>query len=182
MAQPERIILVGLSGSGKSTLARQISRRIGWDAVDVDSMIVESAGMPIDEIFESQGEAAFRRLEHQMLTRALERRGVIIATGGGAMACEENREAILAGGVAVYVKSSPTKCAYYLARSWKREKRPLLDSAGGPEELLGEQLAARGPFYEMAHLTLDAVTKDLRDLVDELELIAAGPATTDRNY
>ena len=84
MAQPERIILVGLSGSGKSTLARQISRRIGWDAVDVDSMIVESAGMPIDEIFEFQGEAAFRRLEHQMLTRALERRGVIIATGGGA--------------------------------------------------------------------------------------------------
>ena len=182
MAQPERIILVGLSGSGKSTLARQISRRIGWAAVDVDGMIVESAGMPIDQIFETRGEAAFRRLEHQMLTRALERRGVIIATGGGAMASEENRQAILTGGVAVYVKSSPAKCAYYLARSWKREKRPLLDADGGAEDLLTEQLAARGPYYEMAHLTLDAVTKDLRDLVDELELIAAGPAPTDRSF
>ena len=182
MAQPERIILVGLSGSGKSTLARQISRRIGWAAVDVDGMIVESAGMPIDQIFETRGEAAFRRLEHQMLTRALERRGVIIATGGGAMASEENRQAILTGGVAVYVKSSPAKCAYYLARSWKREKRPLLDADGGAEDLLTEQLAARGPYYEMAHLTLDAVTMDLRDLVDELELIAAGPATTDRSF
>ena len=182
MAQPERIILVGLSGSGKSTLARQIARRIGWSAVDVDNMIVKSAGMPIADMFETRGEAEFRRLEHRMLTEALKRKNVIIATGGGAMTSDENRSAILAGGVTVYVKSSPQKCAYYLARSWKREKRPLLDAGGGPEQLLTEQLAARAHHYEMAHLTLDAATKDLRDLVDELELIAAGPATTERSF
>ena len=182
MAQPERIILVGLSGSGKSTLARRIAGRIGWSAVDVDRNIVKAAGMSIPAIFDQLGEPAFRRLEREMLLKALERKDSIIATGGGAIVDPENRRDILAAGVTVYVKSSPEKCAYYLKRSRNRQKRPLLSDDRDLQRLLSDQLAARAPFYESAHLTLDAATKDLSDLVDELELISYGPATTDRNY
>ena len=182
MAQPERIILVGLSGSGKSTLARRIAGRIGWSAVDVDRNIVKAAGMSIPAIFAQLGEPAFRRLEREMLLKALERKDSIIATGGGATVDPENRRDILAAGVTVYVKSSPEKCAYYLKRSRNRQKRPLLSDDRDLQRLLSDQLAARAPFYESAHLTLDAATKDLSDLVDELELISYGPATTDRNY
>ncbi len=182
MAQPERIILVGLSGSGKSTLARRIAGRIGWSAVDVDRNIVKAAGMSIPAIFDQLGEPAFRRLEREMLLKALERKDSIIATGGGAIVDPENRRDILAAGVTVYVKSSPEKCAYYLKRSRNPQKRPLLSDDRDLQRLLSDQLAARAPFYESAHLTLDAATKDLSDLVDELELISYGPATTDRNY
>ena len=182
MAQPDRIILVGLSGSGKSTLAHRIAGRIDWSAVDIDSMIVTAAGMTITDIFNQQGEPAFRLLEREMLLEALKRKDVIIATGGGAMLDPDNRRDILAAGVTVYVKSSPEKCAYYLQRSRNKQKRPLLSGDGDIELLLTEQLAARAAHYESAHLTLDAANKELHDLVDELELISYGPATTDRNY
>lgn len=182
MAQPTRIILVGLSGSGKSTLARRIATRVGWSSVDVDATIVKEAGMSIANIFEQQGEPAFRRLERKMLLRALNRKDAIIATGGGAMVDPDNRRDILAAGVTVYVKSSPQKCAYYLQRSRNKEKRPLLADDGDLERMLTDQLADRAPFYESAPLTLDAANKELDELVDELELISYGPATTDRSY
>ncbi len=182
MAQPDRIILVGLSGSGKSTLAHRIAGRIDWSALDTDSMIVREAGMSITDIFDRLGEPAFRDLERKMILEALDRKDTIIATGGGAMLDPDNRRDILAAGVTVYVKSTPQKCSYYLERSRNKQKRPLLSGDGDIESLLTEQLAVRAPFYETAHLTLDAATKELHDLVDELELISYGPATTDRSY
>ena len=80
------------------------------------------------------------------------------------------------------LKSTPQKCSYYLERSRNKQKRPLLSGDGDIELLLTEQLADRAPFYEIAHLTLDAANKELHELVDELELISYGPATTDRSY
>ena len=182
MAQPDRIILIGLSGSGKSTLAHRIAGRIDWTAVDLDSMIVREAGMSITDIFNQLGEPAFRDLERKALLEALDCKDAIIATGGGAILDPDNRRDILAAGVTVYVKSTPQKCAYYLERSRNKQKRPLLSGDGDIELLLTEQLADRAPFYEIAHLTLDAANKELHDLVDELELISYGPATTDRSY
>ena len=175
MPRPDRIILVGLSGSGKSTLARRAATRIGWTALDLDARIVAEAGMAVDAIFEEQGEQAFRRLERNVLLTSLKRRRAIIATGGGAIVSPDNRRDILAAGLTVYVKSSPKKCAYHLRQSHTKERRPLLGDAGDMEMLLSNQLATRYPFYEAAHVILDAANKDIQDLVDELELLSHNP-------
>ena len=70
-------------GAGKSSVARELSRlgRQRW--VDTDRLVVQSAGMPITEIFARRGEEEFRRLETAALHSLTDSRGLIVATGGG---------------------------------------------------------------------------------------------------
>lgn len=88
------IVLVGMPGSGKTTVGRELERLSGKPLVDLDEEIVRKAGKPIPEIFASEGEGAFRRLEHEVLTKACSKSGRIIATGGGAVLWSENRAAM----------------------------------------------------------------------------------------
>lgn len=80
----ERIVLTGFMGAGKSTVGRMLANSLGWDFVDVDSMVEEKAGSSIADIFALQGEAAFRRKESSAIARALGMRHTVIALGGGA--------------------------------------------------------------------------------------------------
>ncbi|RZO57122.1 MAG: shikimate kinase, partial [Limisphaerales bacterium] len=79
----ENLALVGFMGCGKSSVGRLVARDLGFDFVDTDALIVERAGIPISEIFATEGEAAFRRLERETLAELETRTGQVIATGGG---------------------------------------------------------------------------------------------------
>lgn len=88
------LVLVGMPGSGKTTVGLCLARLSGKPFVDLDEEIVRKAGKPIPEIFASEGEGAFRRLEHEVLTEYCAKSGQIIATGGGAVLWSENRSAM----------------------------------------------------------------------------------------
>ena len=96
------IYLVGFMGSGKSTVGRLLAERIGWHFVDLDAEIEAAEKTAIFEIFESRGEAEFRRLERETLrrhVRAIEcGRPAVLALGGGAVVQPENH-ALLAENV-----------------------------------------------------------------------------------
>ena len=83
------IYLVGFMGSGKSTIGRLLAERIGWHFVDLDAEIEAAQSMSILEIFETRGEAEFRRFERETLrqhVRAIEcGRPAVLALGGGAI-------------------------------------------------------------------------------------------------
>jgi len=81
---PSRIFLVGLSGGGKSTVGRLVARSLGWDFVDSDDEIERTAGRPVPEIFEQEGEAKFRERETEVLRWLAAREPIVVATGGGA--------------------------------------------------------------------------------------------------
>ena len=85
------IYLVGLMGAGKTTVGRQLARRLGRRFYDSDHEIVARTGVPIPTIFEIEGEAGFRRRESQTIAELSELRGIVMATGGGAVLAEENR-------------------------------------------------------------------------------------------
>src|SRR6266446_9512144 len=88
-AQHERtdrrvVALVGLRGAGKSTIGRALAQRLGLLFFELDTLVEKDAGLPLAAIFQLHGEAYYRRLAREVLTRFLaETDAAVIATGGG---------------------------------------------------------------------------------------------------
>ena len=84
------IVLIGMPGCGKSTVAAALGEALGREVCDSDALIEELSGMPIPEIFATQGEDVFRRLETEAIAQLSRRSGIILATGGGCVTRAEN--------------------------------------------------------------------------------------------
>lgn len=100
----QNIVLIGMPGCGKSTVAQALSEKLSLEVVDADAEIVKSAGMSIPEIFETHGEAGFRKLESQVLAELGKGTGKIIATGGGCVTREENYNALHQNGLVIWLQ------------------------------------------------------------------------------
>jgi shikimate kinase len=132
------IVLIGPMGSGKTTYGKKLAKRLGLTFTDTDRMVSAEHG-PITEIFEKHGEEHFRELETAALAEALERGGVV-ATGGGVIISERNRELIAKHRV-LYLETS----AQHTANRLDTKRRPLL--AGGPDRWQ-EIFETRAHLYE----------------------------------
>ncbi|MBQ2302196.1 MAG: shikimate dehydrogenase [Oscillospiraceae bacterium] len=86
----KNIVLVGMPGSGKTTVGKILSEKLGMPLFDSDEIIVKETGREISEIFESEGEKAFRKLESEAVFALSGKTGAIISTGGGAVLDPEN--------------------------------------------------------------------------------------------
>ena len=156
MTQADNIILVGFMASGKSHVGRILSQRTGMPLVDADSAIVERAGKSVAQIFADDGEAAFRRLEREVIAELCQGRGRIISAGGGAFVDPDNRHAMLAGGTVFCLQAQP-ETIYQRLRADNESgqaARPLL---AGPDPLgrIEELLAQRAEVYGQAHHCID---------------------------
>lgn len=97
------LILVGLPGSGKTTVGHLLAQRLGLPFADCDALVEKLAGMTIPQIFAQQGEAQFRRLEHQALFELCGDERQVIATGGGTVVGEKNQRLIKENGFVVFL-------------------------------------------------------------------------------
>ena len=107
--QMENIVLIGMAGCGKSTLGRQLAKETGRVFVDSDAEIEKLAGKAIPEIFTQDGEAAFRRLETEVLSGLGKQSGLIIATGGGCVTRQENYPLLHQNGRILWIRRDPGK-------------------------------------------------------------------------
>ena len=86
-----RIVLAGMMGSGKSTIAKILSSKLNWKFIDTDDLIERKMGKKIRTIFEQEGEDYFRGLERELVQQYQSEKYCVIATGGGMIVSEENR-------------------------------------------------------------------------------------------
>ena len=165
--QKQHIILVGPMGSGKSTLGAALAARLGLGFVDVDACIVAIAGMSIPDIFATEGEAGFRDREAQALADALAHQPAVVATGGGAVLRQANRDAMQAVGCVVYLHVSTQE---QLRRIEGDRNRPLLGS-DAPAQRLAELQSQREPLYrQIANLVIDTSVQTPEQLAAALVL------------
>jgi len=120
------IVIVGMPGSGKTTVGRLLAKKLQKTFVDSDDEIQHRTGVSIPHIFDVEGEAGFRQRESAALEALVQRKNIVLATGGGAALSAANRELLKQCGVVVYLKSS-------VHDLWQRTRhdrnRPLLQTA-----------------------------------------------------
>ena len=142
----KHLVLIGLMGAGKTTVGAECARRLGRPFVDTDDLVTQAAQMTVEAIFADGGEPRFRKLEHDVVADVCASpEPLVIACGGGAVLDPENRRALRAAGIVVWLRAP---AATLMARVGNGATRPLLrdDPAGALSRL--ERL--REPTYEAA--------------------------------
>ncbi|WP_349269040.1 shikimate kinase [Mycolicibacterium parafortuitum] len=137
-----KAVLIGLPGSGKSTIGRRLAKALEVPLLDTDNAIEQTTGRTIADIFATDGEAEFRRIEERVIRDALATHDGVLSLGGGAVTTEGVREA-LAGHNVVYLEIS---AAEGIRRTGGSTVRPLL---AGPDrgEKFKALMAERVPLY-----------------------------------
>ena len=140
------VILCGFMGCGKSTVGCNIARKTGRRFIDMDRYIEQKAGMRVSEIFAAQGEDGFRELEHEACRELADMRGVIIASGGGALTFERNVR-VFKGKDIIVLLDVPLERIRYRLRNDK--VRPLLQRPD-KNKAMTELYNKRYPLYKAA--------------------------------
>lgn len=157
------IILTGLPGSGKSTVGKFLSDKTGFGFIDLDSLIEETEGLKITEIFAKFGEKYFRTLETDMIKTLKSKNSFILSTGGGTFQNEDNILLLKSLGTVFYLNVSPD----IIYERIKGDKtRPLLNTKD-PKAALFDLLLKRDENYKKADYTVNAA-QNVDDTANEI--------------
>lgn len=157
------IILIGFMGCGKSTIGWELHKSLGYPFVDTDQAIEKETGRKITEIFKTDGEAGFRKMETEFLKKLIEQQThrTIIATGGGIITTPENIELLRKLGFVVWLTCSPD---VIFDRTSRNNNRPLLQCEN-PQKAISDLLAKRKDLYKAcAHLKIDSSNLDIHEI------------------
>lgn len=165
----ESIFLVGPMGAGKSTVGKILADRLHYCFKDSDHEIEAKTGVNIPMIFDIEGEAGFREREATAIDALTQLPEMVLATGGGVVETEQNRQHLRTRGFVVYLKS-PVEAL--IQRTKHDRNRPLLQK-GNPEQVLRDLMQKREPWYlEMADLVIETqrvpVHRVVRQVIDRL--------------
>ena len=139
------VALVGLMGSGKTTVGRRAAKLLERPFVDADEAFIPRYGRTVAEVFASDGEDGFRRLEAELLGELLDvDTPLLVACGGGVVTTEGNRRRLRDPGVhVVWLRAEP---AFLASRAQAKADRPLL-AEGDAREVLERLHAERESWY-----------------------------------
>lgn len=169
------VVLVGPMGSGKSTVGRALGLRLGMPHIDTDSTVESLASASIPQIFERDGEDAFRALETEALQRCLDGSPAVISTGGGIVVTAANRDLLrTCAALVVWLDGSIDALA---KRVGSGRGRPLL-AGGDVRTTLAEKIAERAPGYlDVADVRVDTSEMRHQDCVDAIVAALDGGPT-----
>lgn len=158
----ENIFLVGLMGSGKTTVGKILAKQLGMRFVDSDHEIESRTGASISWIFEIEGEDSFRKREADAIRDLTAQKGIVLATGGGAVINPENRRYFKERGTVIYLRATVNNV---LQRTMHDKNRPLLQTED-PRKKIEELSRQREPFYsEVADIVIDTGRQNVHAMV-----------------
>jgi shikimate kinase len=160
------IALIGFMGTGKTTVGELLAERTGRQFIETDAVIEERAGKTITAIFRQDGEAHFRRLEHEVIRDAARQQNTVIACGGGAVLNPQNIELLRKSALVIYLAAAPSRIMRRLATGGN--KRPLLDVPDRAAKVIS-LLDQRRPLYEKSadfkivttHLSIESIVSTI---------------------
>ena len=158
------ITLTGFMGSGKTTVGSIVADALGCPFMDLDDIIVKKAGRSIPQIFESDGESAFRILEKKALEQTVSKYSettAVLSLGGGTVTIPGAIKLLQEKTLCIYLKA--TVETLWARLDGNTESRPLAD------DLFAERLAKREPLYEAAaHVIIDTDDLSPEQIADEI--------------
>lgn len=162
----KRIILMGFMGAGKTTVGKLLAKELSCEFIDTDEQIEKEQGCRISEIFERNGEEAFRDLETNLLRRLQSReQDFVLSIGGGMPVREENRALLRNIGTVIYLKTSKNEI---IKRVSGDTGRPLLQG-GSLEDRVTALMRAREHIYrETAHREVRTDGKTPEEIIKEM--------------
>ncbi len=160
------IALIGFMGTGKTAVGKLLAEKLDKDFIELDALIEEKAEKTIPEIFEQDGEIAFREREIEATREVAEKENAVIACGGGIVLNQINVDRLKKQSVIVYLTASPE--VILKRTSSDKDERPLLvaeDKAAKVDALL----KLRKPFYERAaDITVDTSELEVTGVVEQI--------------
>lgn len=153
-------------GAGKTTIGKLLAKHLGKDFYDTDHEIEKRTGVKIPVIFELEGEAGFRKRETAVIQDLTKLNNIVMATGGGAVIAEENRQLLQANGTVIYLRANVNELWH---RTRNDKHRPLLQNVDIRAKL--EQLyAERNPLYtQTATFIIDTGNQSVASLLNRIE-------------
>ena len=141
------IALIGFMGTGKTAVGKVLAEKLNKEFVELDALIEQRAGKSIPEIFQQDGEIAFRELEIEVTKRVAKNKNQVIACGGGLVLNKINIDRLNRDSIIVYLTASPGVILKRVSNG--DEERPLL-KVTNQAQAIQESLRFRRPFYERA--------------------------------
>ena len=147
LMEKRNLVLIGMPACGKTTIGKALAKRLSKDFIDSDEQIVKKMGISIPEIFEKYGEAAFRKIESEVIKEISAKQNAVIATGGGAVLNPRNTELLKLNGTVCFINRP-------LEQLVGTKDRPLSQN----KEMLKQRYEERFDIYtSSADFIIDAV-------------------------
>jgi shikimate kinase len=177
MSQKERIYVIGFMGSGKSTAGKSLAKKLGMEFTDLDSVIEETEGLKVREIFNTKGEDYFREKEASCLRALGKKKNIVVSCGGGTPCFHQNMDYMSSDGTVVYLKMSPAALASRLSSD--RGQRPLIKGVA-PADLpafIEEKLSSREIYYLKAHVIADGLSPCIDSIAEMIRKLPTSEPT-----
>ncbi len=160
------IALIGFMGAGKTAVGRLLAKKLSKKFIETDSLIEQKAGKSIPEIFQQNGEIAFRELEIEVIKKVAGMKNSVIACGGGLVLNKINIDRLRENARTVYLTASPRVILKRV--SSEKGQRPLLE-VDNPTLTIRELLKFRNPFYgRAADITIDTSKLDIDAVAEQI--------------
>ena len=170
------LFLTGYRCSGKTTIGKSLARAIDWSFVDSDVLVIKESGKSIQDIIDTEGWEAFRRMERSVLKQICATDRQVVATGGGVVLDDANVKAMQASGMVIWLDAGAETIQKRMLRDKNTENfRPALTDRGRMEEI-EDMLLQRKPYYESAsdftiqtdHVSIDEITQRIIEKLNEI--------------
>lgn len=166
------IVLSGFMGTGKSTVGPRLAARLGVPFIDTDEEIARTTGSRISDLWRTEGEAAFRRREVELVERLLaDVTPRVLAFGGGTVTSRRARHRAIEAGIVVTLSATPETIVARVGAAL--DDRPNLLLGGDPIARARDLLEQRAEAYAECHATLATDARDPDSLVDAILAVVA---------